>query len=697
MAYSIKEINLESIVKDGNIELPRFQRKSTWLPKARIELALSVFKSYPIGVSIIFLDKDGKRVSKKLLDGRQRRETLKDFFENPEYLYEWWKSASGYKTPNNVNDFQKHFQEKIDDFIQEDRYFDDGLNDDQEESETEEDYEEGDSSTTFQTSTDQLSELHKLIEIAHFSRARAKKGETDKPRTGITTIFDFKEYLTDSQNLKNELYDQETNYRFVDGKKLRKFIRDMQERISNPHDHDITKSQFLKYIEDKFGFKNDEQKKKFQSTIDLNWEKMINIIKIYKKIDELFFENRIGMIEVESINTADSQKIFELINTGGTQLTASEILSASIKWNAPIKRVSSDLENSITTLYEELGNPQVINHKKYVKWDFPASLYFLLENHGIKTFFNLDDKDVANKISIGFKLLAGIFTGGISKNNFDLLLKGNYINFDNTDELISELKTFFSLFKQLNYFVLMKSWNKSLSDITSEGAVFSYILMMHKHWKALGKPTTLVNNAAKIFAVNGFIMLDNTIYEYVSRSWRGSGDSLLKSKLKAYEGSIELFESLDKSKWFKMIDEIMDNYTINGIPVKTELNTLVYYYNILTNKTGDNKNGEIDHIIPQQAWKSVATINPDMKKKLVDNLFNLALLPHDLNEAKKDSTLGELASRKLHGLQTILSYEDIQNEDIDLFSDPNEYESIRKIKKEQYKEAFSIKRDKYLS
>src|SRR5690554_2341562 len=97
--------------------------------------------------------------------------------------------------PNNVNDFQKHFQEKIDDFIQEDRYFDDGLNDDQEESETEEDYEEGDSSTTFQTSTDQLSELHKLIEIAHFSRARAKKGETDKPRTGITTIFDFKEYL----------------------------------------------------------------------------------------------------------------------------------------------------------------------------------------------------------------------------------------------------------------------------------------------------------------------------------------------------------------------------------------------------------------------------------------------------------------------------------------------------------------------
>lgn len=53
---------------------------------------------------------------------------------------------------------------------------------------------------------------------------------------------------------------------------------------------------------------------------------------------------KVAIIETHDITSTDSQKIFNLINTGGTQLTASEILSAKPKWNAPIKPPSEKYE-----------------------------------------------------------------------------------------------------------------------------------------------------------------------------------------------------------------------------------------------------------------------------------------------------------------------------------------------------------------
>ena len=50
--YEIRPETLKTFVEDSNIKLPRFQRKQTWDSKKNFELCISLFKEYPIGVTI---------------------------------------------------------------------------------------------------------------------------------------------------------------------------------------------------------------------------------------------------------------------------------------------------------------------------------------------------------------------------------------------------------------------------------------------------------------------------------------------------------------------------------------------------------------------------------------------------------------------------------------------------------------------
>ena len=88
--YQVRPENIASFINDHSIEFPRFQRKQTWKADKNLKLAISIFKAYPIGVTIINKEM-GPRVTRWLLDGRQRRNALRDMAQNPENIYDWSK------------------------------------------------------------------------------------------------------------------------------------------------------------------------------------------------------------------------------------------------------------------------------------------------------------------------------------------------------------------------------------------------------------------------------------------------------------------------------------------------------------------------------------------------------------------------------------------------------------------------------
>jgi len=84
--YEIRPESVKSFITDKNIRLPRFQRKQTWDEKKNFELCISLFKEYPLGVTIVNVEKkDGINI-RWLLDGRQRRNALVKLYEDPDNI-----------------------------------------------------------------------------------------------------------------------------------------------------------------------------------------------------------------------------------------------------------------------------------------------------------------------------------------------------------------------------------------------------------------------------------------------------------------------------------------------------------------------------------------------------------------------------------------------------------------------------------
>ena len=87
--YEIFPKSLKEFIEDTSIKLPRFQRKNVWNDSRKSLLGISIFKNYPIGVSIIWIQNN----QKWLLDGRQRRNAITEIMNNPMKMYEWATTA----------------------------------------------------------------------------------------------------------------------------------------------------------------------------------------------------------------------------------------------------------------------------------------------------------------------------------------------------------------------------------------------------------------------------------------------------------------------------------------------------------------------------------------------------------------------------------------------------------------------------
>lgn len=696
--YEIFPKSLKEFIEDTSIKLPRFQRKATWDEKKRFELALSVFKNYPLGASILSKEMDeSKNITEWLLDGRQRRDSIKMIYENPENLYVWAKKYLPIKNNESIDDLQRKFWTKVSDFIQEDKdekpsvvecesgFSFDGSVPSEDENESESKISEKD----VVNDQEELATLLDILKIAFTYK--------NKYQTGLTSSFDFKDYFTGKSYISALCGDD----RRVRSDKIRKFL---QEYKANNKDTYKEYKTFINYLDERFDWTKETSKAKLEESLKTEWQnRQLKIIEDYDRIDFIFMNRKVAIIETHDITSTDSQKIFNLINTGGTQLTASEILSAKPKWNAPIKPPSEKYEKAITKLYSslDLGN---CSPKDKVKWDIPAACTYYFDDDfgsGFSLFFKFksgDSNEVAKRITIGFKLLSGLLGDGVKKEDIDNL--SGKMEWDNLEETMNDIKRFFDSFKSNIYLGVLRSWGKSLSDIVSDTPTLNYLALLFRSWKRLGKPFGYTTQNKKVYDKNTFIELDKIIFGYLNNQWKGSSDSTIQTNIQNFEKGIGydsegLFKSVPSHDWHTLLQGIFENNSLNNKPIqKGVLAPLVYYYNCIKQLKGygEEQPGQIDHIIPQASWKSSSLPNKDTVQ---NNAFNLALLPSNLNKAKSDSRLNELGhdSTIEHGVS---DFEEVKIDDFPKYSDVGNYLDLKKLREGLYYEAFGEKRNKIL-
>ena len=115
--YHIKPESIKAFLDDNTIRFPRFQRKQTWNNEQNFKLAISVFKDFPLGVTIINKARYNGKSTRWLLDGRQRRNALLQMSSNPENLYDWGKKFIGIKPQDQPSDITKKFWAVVESYL----------------------------------------------------------------------------------------------------------------------------------------------------------------------------------------------------------------------------------------------------------------------------------------------------------------------------------------------------------------------------------------------------------------------------------------------------------------------------------------------------------------------------------------------------------------------------------------------------
>lgn len=658
MSYVIRPESLKTFVEDESIKLPRFQRKSTWNDKSNFELCISIFSGYPTGVCVLEKNRDtnGRNI-KWLLDGRQRRNAMTKIWEDPEVIYSWAKKWIGFKNSDQPSEVREKFKEKLENYLERDE------EDTSKEKQDIEPLEAGDIDITDNIDHDDQQEnivilkqkghelLCDIITLVH----NKKKGES-----GFSRYFNFSKFV---DKLPYEEYSDDGHA--LNSRKLVSFI-DAYKLYCKDEKIDFNdKETFNNFLNSRLYINNPKQLEKH---LNKYWEEIQNRIDLIYKIRDILSNSLIGLIEIEGFSPCDSQMIFNIINSKGTHLKAVEILSARPSWNVVIKNPSEEQEKQTKQLYKTLG----VSYSDTVKWDLAATLLDRLNDTNIfyKLFDPSSTSDFEKKITYGFKLLAGIYTKGVKKEDIEKLGSNPNLNWDrDIESLIYDINCLTNLILCNDYFKYLKSWKYSLMNILSDTICLNFMIVMYLDWVRKGKP---VGNGgiAKMVQKNAYILLDQLIYEYITNQWKGSSDSKIAKNISELKNKPDIFEPITEQNWKTLLNKIMyDEPLTGGIEA-----VLCHHYCTRHIAGPDNKyKSEVDHIIPQRLFKGSCIKESE---KVKDGLFNLALLPKDENISKSDKTLKEITSDWLK--DEIEKYEFVNKSDFDKFSDISNIEDLKK-------------------
>lgn len=678
--YEIRPETVKTFILDRNIKLPRFQRKQTWDEKKNFQLCISLFKEYPIGVSILSVDNIKDKTIRWLLDGRQRKNALSLIYEDPENIYNWSKKFIGFKNNDQPSELEEKFWKKISEYIEDDSS----------------EYEENDE-TFLEINEDSIDENSHLEEVTEYDENAdySKTGldllieiikiihNKSAKNTGFTKPFDLTKIVN-----KLPYVESQNGSAKLSSKRLKTFLDEYRRYCDDEYYNYEKKESFIKFITYRCDVKDSI---KLSQYMNHNWDSMHDRLIIIDKIDNLLSNSKIGMIEVKNLSPSDSQKIFNIINSEGEKLTAVEILSAKPNWNIRIENPNQFMIESVAKLYNRIGT----NNTDIVKWDIPATLVKRLGSNFVLKNFTDSKSDFEKEITLGFKILSGVYEGGVKKEDIESLSKNNKINWNiDIENILYDLQQLLKLIGSFDYFKYFKSWRTSIMDLTSDAIALNFIIVMYKDWIRKGKPIGS-DARAKQLQKNSFILLDKLIFEYVNKQWRGSGDSKIANNIAVISNESEMLTPIQKVKWENMLNEIFEFSSIDGSEITIKLmKPILYHFYCLKNIQGPDSNYdiEVDHIIPQALFTQSALEKKDLLK---DNILNLGLLPKDENISKGKKRLVELTQEWLK--DQIEKYEFIRKSEFTFYSDINNYNKIFEIREEYFNNAFSNNRDSILN
>jgi hypothetical protein len=675
--YEIRPESLKNFIEDTNIQLPRFQRKQTWDDKKNFELVISIFKEYPMGVSILNVeDIDGVK-TRWLLDGRQRRNALQKFYEDPENVYLWAKKYLGLKTSDQLQDVDDKFWDSINEYLEDDE-IDEEINTSDSDSNLEFEVESNeDDGPVYDSAKTGLELLLHIIKMTHNKNSKF---------SGFTRPFDFSKEIgrlpyTTVENGKEHL----------NSRRLKSFLNEYQRYSSDEGINYKDKGSFKNFFNQRFSY-DDNIKKQVDIKIDRNWEKIIERIDILDKITNIYLNSKIGLIEVKNLSSVDSQKIFNIINSKGTKLSAVEILSAKPSWNIVIDNLNSSQVAAVEQLYKQINVPNT----DIVKWDLPATLLSRLDySQFFFKSFSETHTDLSKTITLGFKLLSGILESGVRKEDIDSLGRDRDIKWDvKFETLISEINNLHKIILSYDYFKYLESWKFEVTNRLSDAIALNFTILVYKDWVRKGKP---IGNDSRMrqFQKNSFILFDTLIYEYVNQVWRGSSDSKIANNISNFESKDDVFTPVKQERWRELLSEIFNNQTIDGNKITRALmDPLLYHFYALSKIQGPDSRCkiEVDHIIPQDLFKNSVIAN---KEVIVHSLFNLALLPKNENASKGKKRLVEITDNWLK--DQIEKYAFISKDDYQMYSDINNFDKLKELREPIFLKAFTVERENILN
>lgn len=670
--YEIRPESIKTFITDRNVKLPRFQRKQTWDEKKNFQLCISLFKEYPIGVTILSVDENKGKTIRWLLDGRQRKNALVMMYDDPENIYNWAKRFIGFKNSDQPSELEEKFTAKINEYIEADLDDEDGI-DETDGTEDDSAMREDDNENIILNTTYGLDFLLDIIKIIHNKQKR---------NTGFTKPFDLSKYVSKLPYIENDIQGVKLSSR-----KVKTFIDEYRKYCDD---------EFIEYDDEK-SFYNFlslrcviQDEKKTKACINEKWAAIKERILIVEKIDSLLTNSKIGVIEVKNLTPSDSQKIFNIINSEGEKLTAVEILSAKPHWNIIVENPSQGTIDATKELYKRIGTMQ----SDVVRWDLPAAfLKRIGKNIAIRQFSD-SKSDFEKELTYGFKILSGIYVGGVKKESIEELSKAPLNWSSEIDELIYDLQNMFKLISSFEYFKYLKSWSTTIMELTSDAIALNFIIVAYKDWCRKGKP--IGDTKAKQFQKNCFILWDRLIFEYINKQWRGSGDQKVANNIASLKNEPDIFIPVHVDKWKSILeDQIFAYSTIETTDISmVMMKPLLYHSYCLMKMQGPDTcyDIEIDHIIPQTLFNESSI---PRKEIIQNNLLNLGLLPKDENVAKSNKKLIMIDSQWLK--DQIVKYEFIAESKFGDYSNVNNYQTMFDDREKIFLDAYTIKRNDVLN
>ena len=655
-----------------SIQLPRFQRKNVWNDARKFLLGISIFKNYPIGVSIIWLQRD----QKWLLDGRQRRNAITEIMNNPMKMYEWATTTLRFSENNpdprkagkkigkkaDKDEFFEAFVRYLKEFCESDdenETFDDNIDSTEEHFELEEpDIVYSAIGNDYSISDGYMQQLVDMLLLCNTNKGM-----------GFLDAFNFSNALP---NYRMQYMKKGSESKKVDALQLTQFLCLFCDNFMERGEGGKISIESFKRFLLRNQFLNDEDSGEYVricEEIAGRWSKSIlPALTIFSNYYDVFTKASIGIIMVKDALNSDAQKIFNLINTQGVKLTQAEIMSSKASWNKEVDNTSDETKEYVRRMYDAWDIPF---NGTVVAWDYPAVFMDLLKykSQDKSCFFFSYQRDTTNKNKIvynnktmGFQILSAIFKKSIKKDDMDSLVQDVGDWGLEIGSIIDKMCVLFStilehpFFRLLECYFLKKDsvqknghkYGKSIQKLLTDAISIYFIVQLYLYADAreyLSSPTIKTKQNIKR---NAFILFDRLVYECIKGLWSGSSDSKI-STLLSIQMSNEFFTPVSKDSWESLIREINDYGTIDGSVIKDHgrLEPLVYYFHCLNEvASGNYENGfDVDHIIPQDSF-NVPSIG-DEEKALKNSLFNLELLPMEINRKKKDNLYDDIWDRKL--------------------------------------------------